>query len=185
MLEQVHTSVRTKMQKTVELLGSELSKVRTSRPNPAMLDAVKVEYYGTPTPLRSLASVSVPDPRQIVVQPYDRAALPEIERAIIKANLGLNPVMEGSLIRLPIPALTEERRKELVKLCHKLSEDARVAIRNIRRDANDEIKKLEKGKQISEDDSKAGTKKVQDVTDNEVKVIDQLFEKKQKEILEK
>ena len=185
MLEKVHASVKTKMQKTVDLLGNELSKIRTSRPNPAILDAVKVEYYGTPTPLRSLASVSVPDPRQIVVQPYDRAALPEIERAIIKANLGLNPVMEGSLIRLPIPALTEERRKELVKLCHKLSEDARVAIRNIRRDANDEIKKLEKGKQISEDDSKAGTKKVQEVTDNEIKVIDQLFEKKQKEILEK
>jgi ribosome recycling factor len=127
----------------------------------------------------------VPDPRQIVVQPYDRTALPEIERAIIKANLGLNPVMEGNLIRLPIPTLTEERRKELVKLCHKLSEDARVAIRNIRRDANEEVKKLEKGKQISEDDAKTGAKKVQEVTDNEVKVIDQLFEKKQKEILEK
>jgi ribosome recycling factor len=185
MLEQVHASVRNKMQKTVDLLGSELSKIRTSRPNPAILDAVKVEYYGTPTPLRSLASVSVPDPRQIVVQPYDRNALPEVERAIIKANLGLNPILEANLIRLPIPALTEERRKELVKLCHKLCEDAKVAIRNIRRDANDEIKKLEKDKKASEDDAKHATKKVQDVTDSEIKAIDQLFEKKQKEILEK
>jgi len=185
MLEQVYSNVKTRMQKSVELLGTELAKIRTSRPNPAMLDAVKVEYYGSLTPLRGLASVSVPDPRQIVVQPYDRNALAAVEHAIVKANLGLNPILEANLIRLPIPVLTEDRRKELVKLCHKLCEDARVAIRNIRRDANDEIKKLEKDKQISEDDSKAGTKKVQEVTDKEIKVIDELFEKKQKEILEK
>jgi ribosome recycling factor len=185
MLETVYSSVKTKMHKTLELLSNELAKIRASRPNPAILDGVKVEYYGALTPLRSLASISVPDPKQIVIQPYDRNALVEVERAITKANLGFNPVVEASLIRLPVPALTEERRQELVKLCHKLSEDARVAIRNIRRDANDEIKKLEKDKQISEDDSRAGTKKVQDLTDTEIKAIDQLFDKKKKEILEK
>jgi ribosome recycling factor len=120
-----------------------------------------------------------------VVQPYDRNALAEVAKAIEKANLGLNPITEANLIRLPVPALTEERRKELVKLCHRLGEDSRIAIRNVRRDANDEIKKLEKDKQISEDDSKAGTKRVQELTDNEIKIIDQLFDKKQKEILEK
>ena len=185
MLETVYTTVRTKMQKTVDLLSTELSKIRTSRPNPAILDGVKVEVYGALTPLKGLAAVSVPDPRQIVVQPYDRNSLSAIEHAITKANLGLNPIVDGIVIRLPIPALTEERRKELVKLCHKLCEDARVAIRNVRREANDEIKKLEKDKKISEDDSKVGTKKVQELTDTEIKVIDQHFEKKQKEVLEK
>ena len=185
MLEKVYTSVRTRMQKTVELLSTELSKIRTNRPNPAILDGVKVEYYGAQAPLKSLASITVPDPKQIVVQPYDRNALAEVAKAIEKANLGLNPITEANLVRLPIPALTEERRKELVKVCHKLAEDSRIAIRNVRRDANDEIKKLEKDKQISEDDSKAGTKRVQELTDNEIKIIDQLFDKKQKEVLEK
>jgi ribosome recycling factor len=173
------------MHKTVELLSSELTRIRTSRPNPAILDGVKVEYYGAPTPLKSLAAISVPDPKQIVVQPYDRNALADVERAITKANLGLNPIVEGNLVRLPIPLLTEERRKELVKLCHKLTEDAHIAIRNVRRDANDEIKKLEKEKRISEDDSKVGTKRVQELTDAQIKAVDELFGKKQKEILEK
>jgi len=185
MLETVYSTVRTKMQKTVEMLSTELAKIRTSRPNPAILDGVKVEYYGALTPLKGLASVTVPDPRQIVVQPYDRNALSAIEHAVTKANLGLNPIVDGNVIRLPIPALTEDRRKELVKLCHKLAEEARIAIRNVRREANDEVKKLEKDKKISEDDSKAGTKKVQELTDAEIKTIDQLFDKKQKEILEK
>ena len=185
MLEKVYSTVKTKMQKTVELLSTELQKIRTSRPNPAILDGVRVDYYGAQTPLKGLASITIPDPKQIVVQPYDRNALAEVAKAIEKANLGLNPITEGNLIRLPIPALTEDRRKELVKLCHKLAEDARIAIRNVRREANDEIKKAEKGKEISEDDSKAGAKKVQELTDSEIKVIDQLFDKKQKEILEK
>ncbi|MEO0107932.1 MAG: ribosome recycling factor [candidate division WOR-3 bacterium] len=185
MLESVYTGVRDRMQKTVELLTAELSKIRTSRPNPAILDSVKVEYYGSLTPIKSLAGISVPDPKQIVVQPYDRNALPAIEQAILKANLGLNPVVDGNLVRLPIPALTEERRKELVRLCHKLAEDARVAIRNIRREANEEIRRLERDKKISEDDAKVGAKKVQELTDAEIRAIDAQFERKQKEILEK
>lgn len=185
MLESIYANIRTKMQKTVELLGTELAKIRTSRPNPAILDSVKVEYYGGLVPLKTIASVTVPDPKQMVVQPYDRTAVAAIARAIEKANLGFNPIAEANLVRLPIPPLTEERRRELVKLCHKLAEDARIAIRNLRRDANEEIRKLEKGKQISEDDAKLATKKVQEMTDNEIKTIDRLFEQRQKEILEK
>jgi ribosome recycling factor len=185
MLEPIYTTVKHKMQKSVELLAAELSKIRTGRPNPAILDGIRVEVYGAQTPLKSVAAISVPDPKQIVVTPYDRNTLSDVHRAIEKANIGLNPIQEANMIRLPIPALTEERRQELVKLCHKLSEDARIAIRNIRREANDEIKKFEKDKKISEDDAKKGQKKVQEMTDAEVKVIDQSFEKKQKEILEK
>jgi len=185
MLEPIYTNIKHKMQKSVELLAMELAKIRTGRPNPAILDGVKVEVYGAQTPLKSVAAVSVPDPKQIVVTPYDRNTLADVQRAIEKANIGLNPIVEANLIRLPIPALTEDRRQELVKLCHRLSEDARIAIRNIRREANDEIKKLEKDKKVSEDDSKKGQKKVQELTDAEIKVIDQHFDKKQKEILEK
>ncbi|MEO0093364.1 MAG: ribosome recycling factor [candidate division WOR-3 bacterium] len=185
MLEDVYKNTKAKMQKTVELLALEFSRLRTARANPAILDGVKVNYYGTNVPLRQIATISIPDPRQIVIQPWDRNALPEIEKAIYKADIGLAPQVEANLLRIPIPPLTEERRKELVKLCAKLAEDARVAIRNIRRESNEQIKKLEKEKKISEDDSHQGVKKVQDLTDEFIKNIDDLLAKKEKEILEK
>jgi ribosome recycling factor len=185
MLENVYKTIREKMHKTTDLLSSELSKIRTARANPAILDEVKVNYYGSPVALKQAASISAPEPRMLVVQPWDRNAMPEIEKALQKAELGLNPIIEANLIRLPIPALTEERRKELVKLCHKLSEDTKIAVRNIRREGNEAIKKLEKDKKITEDDSEKGNKKIQEFTDEFIKNIDLLFAKKEKEILEK
>jgi ribosome recycling factor len=185
MLEKVYSEYRGRMQKTLEMLEAEFARIRTARANPAILDGVKVNYYDTPTPLKQVATVSVPEPRQIVVQPWDRTILPEVEKALLKAELGLTPKVEANLIRLPIPALTEERRRELVKLCAKLTEDSRVAVRNLRREANDVTKRLEKDKKITEDDSKTGTKKIQEITDEFVKKLDELLNKKEAEILEK
>ena len=135
MLDNVYTEYRQKMTKTIEVLETEFARIRTARANPAILDGVKVDYYGQPTPLKQVASISVPEPRQIVVQPWDRSVLAEIEKALQKAELGLTPKVEANLIRLPIPALTEERRRELAKLCAKLTEDSRIAVRNLRREA--------------------------------------------------
>ena len=185
MLENVYSEYRQKMTRTIEVLETEFARIRTARANPAILDGVKVDYYGQPTPLKQVASISVPEPRQIVVQPWDRSVMPEIEKALQKAELGLTPKVEANLIRLPIPALTEERRRELVKLCAKLTEDSRVAVRNLRREANDAVKKLEKDKKITEDDSKTGTKKIQEITDEFIKKLDGLLERKEAEVLEK
>jgi ribosome recycling factor len=184
MLETVYKTIKDKMQKTTDLLSLELSKIRTARANPAILDEVKVDYYGSIVPLKQIASISAPEPRMLVIQPWDRNALTEIEKAIQKAEIGLNPILEANVIRLPIPPLTEERRKELVKLCHKLAEDTKVAVRNIRREGNEHIKKLEKDKKISEDDSEKGNKEIQKFTDEYIKNIENLFVKKEKEILE-
>lgn len=185
MLEELYKNTKVKMQKTVELLAFEFSRLRTGRAHPAILDGVKVNYYGSIMPLKQLAAISIPDPKQIVIQPWDRNAIPEIEKAIYKADIGLVPQVETNLIRITIPALTEERRKELVKLCAKLAEDSRIAIRNIRRESNDQLKKWEKDKKISEDDTKNGMKKIQEFTDEFIKNIDDLFARKEKEILEK
>ncbi len=185
MLDKVYSEYRGRMQKTIELLEAEFARIRTARANPAILDNVKVDYYNTPTPLKQVATISVPEPRQIVVQPWDRTILPEIEKALLKAELGLTPKVEANLIRLPIPPLTEERRRELVRLCAKLTEDSRIAVRNLRRDANDAIKKLEKEKKITEDDTKTGTKKIQEMTDEFIKKLDELLKKKEAEIMER
>lgn len=185
MLENVYKTIKDKMQKTTDLLSLELSKIRTARANPAILDEVKVNYYSSVVPLKQVASISAPEPRMLMVQPWDRNAMAEIEKALQKAELGLNPIIETNLIRLPIPVLTEERRKELVRLCHKLSEDTKIAVRNIRREGIDQIKKLEKDKKITEDDTDKGNKKIQVFTDEFIKAIDDLFAKKEKEILEK
>ncbi|MEO0005066.1 MAG: ribosome recycling factor [candidate division WOR-3 bacterium] len=185
MLEKLYTECRNKMTKAVEVLTAEFARIRTARANPAILDGVRVNYYETLTPLRQVASISAPEPRQLVVQPWDRNLLPEIEKAILKAELGLTPKVEANLIRIPIPPLTEERRRELVKLCAKLTEDARVAIRNVRRDIIEDVKKLEKEKKISEDDSRLAQKKVQEITDEFIKKLDDLFAKKQAEIMER
>lgn len=185
MLENVYKEFRAKMHKSVEVLESEFARIRTARANPAILDGIKVEAYGTPTPLKQLASISVPEPRQLVIQPWDRNLLTEVEKALQKSDLGLNPKVEANLLRIMIPALTEERRRELVKLCGKLTEDARIAVRNIRREANDSIKSLEKSKDISEDDSKTGVKKVQEMTDEYIARLDELFKQKEAEVLER
>jgi len=185
MLENVYKEYRLKMQKTIEVLEGEFTRIRTSRANPAILDGIKVDYYGTPTPLKQVASISVPEPRQLVIQPWDRTVLPEVEKAIQRSELGLNPKVEANLIRIQIPPLTEERRRDLVKLCAKLTEDARVAVRNLRRDANETVKRLEKDKKITEDDSKSGSKKTQEMTDEFIKKLDEQLKKKEAEILER
>jgi ribosome recycling factor len=185
MLDKVYAEYRSRMNKAVEVLEAEFARIRTARANPAILDGVKVDYYGTPTPLKQVASISVPEPRQIVIQPWDRSILAEVEKAVLKADLGLVPRVEANLVRIPIPALTEERRRELARLCAKLTEDARVAVRNIRRDANDAVKKLEKEKKITEDESKTGVKKVQEMTDEFVKKLDELLRRKEAEVMER
>lgn len=185
MLEKIYGECRARMSKALEVLTGEFSRIRTARANPAILDGVKVNYYDTPTPLRQIASISAPEPRLLVVQPWDRTVLPEIERAILKADLGLTPKVEGNLIRIPIPPLTEERRRELAKLCAKLTEDTRVAIRSVRRDFIEEIKKLEKDKKVSEDDAKLAQKKIQEITDEFIKKLDDLLKKKEAEIMER
>lgn len=185
MLEKLYSECRNKMNKAVEVLTAEFARIRTARANPAILDGIRVNCYETLTPLRQVASISAPEPRQLVVQPWDRNLLPEIEKAILKAELGLTPKVEANLIRIPIPPLTEERRRELAKLCAKLTEDARVAVRNVRRDIIEDVKKLEKEKKISEDDSRLAQKKVQEITEEFIKKLDDLFAKKQAEIMER
>ncbi len=173
-----------KMKKTVELLAGELARIRTSRANPALLEGIKVNYYGVPTPLKQIASIGVPDPRSLVIQPWDKNALGAIEKAIQASDLGLTPNVEANLIRISIPALTEERRKDLVKLVPRLTEENRVSVRNIRREAIEQFKRKEKDSEISEDDMHRGQKQVQELTDRYVEELDELFAKKEKEILE-
>jgi len=173
-----------KMKKTVELLAGEFTRIRTSRANPALLDGIKVDYYGVPTPLKRIASIGVPDPRSLVIQPWDKDALSDIEKAIQASDLGLNPNVEANLIRISIPPLTDERRKDLVKLVSRLTEESRVSVRNIRREAIEQFKKKEKEKEISEDDMYRGQKEVQELTDRYIEELDGLFAKKEKEILE-
>ncbi|TET21346.1 MAG: ribosome recycling factor [Candidatus Stahlbacteria bacterium] len=173
-----------KMKKTVELLAGDFARIRTSRANPALLEGIKVNYYGVPTPLKQIASIGVPDPRSLVIQPWDKNALGAIEKAIQASDLGLNPNVEANLIRISIPALTEERRKDLVKLVSRLTEENRVSVRNIRREAIEQFKRKEKDSEISEDDMHRGQKQVQELTDRYVEELDELFAKKEKEILE-
>ncbi len=173
-----------KMKKAGESLARELGGIRTGKANPSLLDGIKVEYYGTPTPLKQLANVSAPEPRLIVVQPFDRTAIAEIEKAIQKSSLGLNPASDGTVIRLPVPALTEDRRKELGKMVRKMGEQGKVAVRNIRRDANDQIKKLEKGGDLREDESSRDQESVQKLTDRFVENIDELIARKESEVME-
>lgn len=165
-------------------LEKDFSKLRTGRASTSLVDTISVEYYGTPTPLNQIASVSVPDSRTITIQPWDKGAFSDVDKAIMKSDLGLNPVNDGKLIRISIPPLTEERRKELVKVAKKYTEDARVAIRNVRRDLNDALKKLEKDKAITEDELRKGQDQVQKLTDEQIKACDDALAAKEKEILE-
>jgi ribosome recycling factor len=172
------------MKKAIEAFQRDLSKVRTGRANLSLLDGVKVEYYGTPTPLNQVASLNVADARLITVKPWEKNLIPQIEKAIRASDLGLNPVADSEMVRLPIPPLTQERRKELVKLIKKMSEDARVAVRSARRDGNELLKESEKSKDISEDEAKQGQKRIQDLTDRYVALVDDIAARKEKELME-
>lgn len=172
-----------KMTKSLEFLHEEMSGIRTGKASPALVENVKVNYYGTPTRLREIAGISTPEPRLIVINAYDPTALPEIEKAIMAANVGVTPINDGRLIRVPIPELTEERRRDMIKVARRLSEDARVAVRNVRREANDHIKSLQNRGNISEDDRDEALKEVQKETDQHIAKIDEALASKEKEIM--
>lgn len=184
MIQKIKDETKIKMEKSITLLSQELSKIRTGRASPALLDGVKVEYYGTILPLNQVASVSIPEPRLIVIQPWDKQALGAIEKGIYKASLGLTPNNDGNVIRLSVPPLTTERREEISKLVQHLGEECRIALRNIRREANNEIKKGEKDKKISEDESFKTQEAIQKMTDEYIKKVDEILKKKEKEIKE-
>ena len=173
-----------RMKKSVENIQNEFNKIRTGRASPALLDTVKVEYYGTVVPLAQAATITIPEPRLIAIQPWDKNMIPEIEKAILKSELGLTPSNDGTFVRLPIPQLSEERRNDLVRLVKKFAEEGRIAVRNIRRDANDHLKKMQKDHEISEDELSIELDETQEMTDKHIKEIDELLEKKEKEILE-
>jgi ribosome recycling factor len=173
-----------KMKKALDVLRKEYGSLRAGRATPALLDKITVDYYGTPTPLNQVGNISVPEPRQLIIQPWERTLLGAIEKAILKSDLGLTPNNDGSVIRLNIPQLTQQRRAELVKVVHKKAEDDRVAIRNLRRDANESVKKLEKDKVISEDEGKKAQEDIQKLTDKYIKEIDHVMATKEKEIME-
>ncbi len=183
-MENLQKEYNEKIEKTINILKEDLNTVRAGRANPAILDKVSAEYYGTQTPLKSLANISVPDPRTLMISPFDVSCISSIERAINEANIGINPSNDGKVIRLAIPQLTEERRKELTKTVKKMGEDAKVAIRNIRRDVNDKAKKLEKNGEMTEDELKKGLDKIQKITDEGIKKIDEQITNKEKEVLE-
>ena len=178
------TSADHKMARAVEVMDRDLQSIRTGRASTGIVERIQIDYYGTQTPLNQLAGISVPEPHQIVIQPWDRSALGAIERAIIKSEIGLTPNVDGAVVRLNIPALTEERRHDLVRQVHKRMEEARVEIRNLRRDAADQLKKLEKDGDISQDEHKHWAEEVQKVTDRHVEAVNQLLEQKEKDILQ-
>lgn len=184
MLNEVLTETREKMKSTLSVFEEDLQGMRGNRASTALVDRLRVDYYGQETEMRQLATISTPEPMTIMIRPFDKTAVKSIEKAIIEANVGLNPNVDGQVIRLNMPALTRERRQELVKVLNRRTEDARVAIRNIRRSSNDDIKYLESEKEISEDDSKRGQDRVQELTDEYIKKIEELAKHKEKDILE-
>lgn len=179
-----HKNLQEKIESTKEHLKEDLNTVRAGRANPALLDRVSVDYYGTPTPLKNITNISVPDPKSLLITPFDPSSLGDIERAINVANIGITPTNDGKNIRLVIPALTEERRVELTKLTKKMGEEAKVAVRNLRREANEAVKKEEKNGDISEDDRDEELEKIQKTTDEAVKAIDEIIKAKDAEIME-
>ncbi|HET6420898.1 MAG TPA: ribosome recycling factor [Geobacteraceae bacterium] len=184
MTKDVIAAMKSQMEKSVDSLRKEYQKVRTGRATTALLDDIKVSYYDSPTPINQVASLNVPEARVIVIQPWEAKMISVIEKAILNANIGLTPTNDGKVIRLAMPPLTEERRKEIVKSLRKMAEDAKIAVRNIRRDAIDDLKKSEKDKKITEDDLKRAEKEVQDVTNNFVAKIDEVVAAKEKEVME-
>ena len=184
MIKSVLNELQTKMDKTMDVFRDELHTIRAGKANPQILNRVTVEYYGTPTPLNQIAGISAPEPRMIVVQPYDTTIISDIERAIMVADLGLNPSNDGKLIRLAIPMLTEERRKDLVKVVKKAGETCKIALRNERRHANDTLKKMQKAGDLTEDELRDGEKQVKDTMDKHVKRVADMVEAKEKDIME-
>ena len=179
----VISNAKDKMGKAIQVYSRELASIRAGRANAALLDKIFVDYYGAPTPINQMANISVPEARLLVIQPYDKTVLGDIEKAILKSDLGLTPTNDGSLLRISIPQLTEERRKDLVKQVRKEAEDAKVVIRNIRRDGNEDLKKLEKSGEISEDDLRGFSDDIQKLTDEHIKQIDELTKEKEQEVL--
>lgn len=181
---EIHKQLEKKMNGTIDALKFEFGTIRAGRANAQMLDKIRVDYYGTPTPINQIGAISVPEPRILMISPWDKSAMHEIEKAIANSDLGLNPSNDGEVIRLSVPALTEERRKELAKKASKAAEDFKVRIRNERRDANEKIKKMEKGGELTEDELKKAQDEVQKMTDKFIKEIDTLLSKKEKDIME-
>ncbi len=183
MIDQIKTTLNQDMEKSIVKLSGQLLKVRTGRANPAVLDRVSVDYYGTATPLKQVGQMSTPEARLLQIQPFDKSLISEIEKAIINANLGLTPSNDGNLIRIIFPALTEDKRKDLVKSVKKMGEETKIAIRNLRRDQNDAVKKAEKAKEITEDDTKKFQAEIQKVTDSFVGKVDDVIVAKEKELM--
>ncbi|MBN1465610.1 ribosome recycling factor [candidate division KSB1 bacterium] len=183
MIEKIKKDAKERMEKAVEVVRGEFTKLRTGKATPALLDNVKIDYYGSIMPIKQVANISAPEPRLLVIQPWERRLLNDIEKAIQKADLGFNPSNDGIVIRIPIPQLTEERRKDLVKIAKKHAEDGKIAIRNVRRDANEKLKLAEKAAEVSEDQMHDGQNDVQKLTDDYVKKIDEILDIKEKEIM--
>lgn len=183
-VKEIFSAQEEKMKKAIDALRRELASLRAGRATPALLDKISVDYYGSPMPVNQVANISVPEPRMITIQPWEKTMLAPIEKAILKSDLGLTPSSDGVIIRLSIPQLTQQRRTELAKVIHKKAEEARVAVRNIRRDANDSVKKLEKDKTISEDETKKAQEDMQKLTDRYIKEIDLVMTTKEKETME-
>ncbi|MFH0826190.1 MAG: ribosome recycling factor [Pseudomonadota bacterium] len=184
MIDEIHADMLASMKKSVEALQKDLRRIRTGRASLALLDGIMVDYYGSSTPINQLATLSIPEARQITIQPWDSQALQDIEKAILKSELGLNPGNDGKIIRIMLPPLTEERRRELVKVVRKMAEEYKVQIRNHRRDANEMLKDLKKDKEITEDDLHKGQEKVQKTTDDYVAKVDKILTEKETEIME-
>lgn len=184
MIDDVLLTAETKMTKGTEVLGRDLASLRTGRASPALVENIRADYYGTPTPLNQMAGISAPDVRILIIQPWDKQAIPVIEKALQKSELGLNPSSDGTVIRLNIPPLTEERRKDLVKLVKKRVEEGRIAIRNVRREALERLRELQKNKEISEDDEKRAEKDLQELTDRFIENVNELGKDKETEVLE-
>ncbi len=184
MQEQVAKRVRERMDHSLDHLKKELGAVRTGRASLSLFDEIKVPYYGTPTPLKGVATLSIPDPRSIMIQPWDPKTIPEIEKAILASGIGITPQNDGKIIRIPIPSLTEERRRELGKLVKKIGEETKVAVRNVRRDAIEELKKMQKEETLSEDAFRKDQEEIQRITDQNIHKVDEIIAKKESEILE-
>ncbi len=183
-MQEVIRKAEQDMKRATEATVKDFNSVRTGRASVALLDSIVVDYHGTPTPLKAVANLATPERRLITIQPWDASLIPAVEKAILKSDLGITPSNDGKVVRLAVPTLTEERRKELVKVVRKLAEEGRVVIRNVRRDANEALKKLEKTKQLSEDGVRKGTDQIQDLTNRMIKSLDELLAKKEKEIME-
>ncbi len=184
MLEEIYSDTRDRMTKSTEAFRQELGRIRTGRASPQILEGIKVEAYGSSVPLNQVATVSVPEPRLIVLSVWDKSLVGEVEKAILKSGLGLNPIIQGSVLKIPIPPLSEERRAEMVKLVKKMAEDAKVAIRNIRRDSIEMVRELEKEKEISEDDKHLAETEIQKITDDFIQKVEKILSEKEKELTE-